>query len=58
MKKKKLTLNTKKGIETLILVAGCVLYDFDILVNVSPLNFTYNLKENLWEAMYLNECEK
>ena len=48
----------KKGIETLILVAGCVLYDFDILVNVSPLNFTYNLKENLWEAMYLNECEK
>ena len=58
MKKKKLTLNMKKGIETLTLVAGCVLYDFDILVNVSPLNFTYNLKENLWEAMYLNECEK
>ena len=27
-------------------------------MNVSPLNFTYNLKENLWEAMCSNECEK
>ena len=53
-----LVMHLCNNIETLISVAGCVLYDFDILENVSPLNFTYNLKENLWEAMYSNECEK
>ena len=39
-----LVMHLCKNIETLILVAGCVLYDFDILVNVSPVNFVSNGK--------------
>ena len=50
-----LVMHLCKNIETLILVAGCVLYDFDILVNVSPVNFVSNGKQcipSLWLSEY------